>query len=153
MRSLVYVLTAMAVMALAFWAYRENYRTQAALDNVQRLNRAIGSLREQLAMQNAEWAYLNRPERLRELAALNYDRLGLGPLAPEQFGQIDQVSYPEMVLPDIVLPDELFQEIMAEADRPAQAAAPTLPVEDAAAAPAVPEALDVQGAQDAEAGQ
>ncbi|MCE8470359.1 cell division protein FtsL, partial [Rhodovulum sulfidophilum] len=57
MRSLVYVLTAMAVMALAFWAYRENYRTQAALDNVQRLNRAIGSLREQLAMQNAEWAY------------------------------------------------------------------------------------------------
>ncbi|WP_420029642.1 cell division protein FtsL [Rhodovulum sulfidophilum] len=150
MRSLVYVLTAMAVMALAFWAYRENYRTQAALDNVQRLNRAIGSLREQLAMQNAEWAYLNRPERLRELAALNYDRLGLGPLAPEQFGQIDQVSYPEMVLPDIVLPDELFQEIMAEADRPAQTAAPTLPVEDVAAAPAVPEALD---AQDPEAGQ
>ncbi|WP_420902782.1 cell division protein FtsL [Rhodovulum sulfidophilum] len=150
MRSLVYVLTAMAVMALAFWAYRENYRTQAALDNVQRLNRAIGSLREQLAMQNAEWAYLNRPERLRELAALNYDRLGLGPLAPEQFGQIDQVSYPEMVLPDIVLPDELFQEIMAEADRPAQTAAPTLPVEDAAAAPAVPEALD---ARDAEAAQ
>ncbi|WP_411911756.1 cell division protein FtsL [Rhodovulum sulfidophilum] len=153
MRSLVYVLTAMAVMALAFWAYRENYRTQAALDNVQRLNRAIGSLREQLAMQNAEWAYLNRPERLRELAALNYDRLGLGPLAPEQFGQIDQVSYPEMVLPDIVLPDELFQEIMAEADRPAQTAAPTLPVEDAAAAPAVPEALDAQDAQGAEAGQ
>ncbi|WP_414897258.1 cell division protein FtsL [Rhodovulum sp. YEN HP10] len=148
MRSLVYVLTAMAVMALAFWAYRENYRTQAALDNVERLNRAIGSLREQLAMQNAEWAYLNRPERLRELAALNYDRLGLGPLAPEQFGQIDQVSYPEMVLPDIVLPDELFQEIMAEADRPAQTAAPTLPVEEAAAASAVPEALNAGDAEE-----
>ena len=46
MRSLVLILTGFAVMGLAFWAYRENYRTQAALAETAALQRQIADLRE-----------------------------------------------------------------------------------------------------------
>ena len=96
MRSFFYIVTALSVIGLAFWAYQENYRTQAALDQAEQLHSEIGRSRSRLAMLRAEWAYLNRPDRLRELAEINFDRLGLLPLAPEQFGKADQVSYPLM---------------------------------------------------------
>lgn len=101
MRSLFYILSSLAVMGLAFWAYRENYRTQQALAAAEQLNREIGEMREEMNVLKAEWAYLNRPERLRELAELNFDRLALLPLRPEQFGLIDQVAYPQPEEPDI----------------------------------------------------
>jgi hypothetical protein len=37
---------------------------------------------------------LNRPERLRDLAVLNFDRLGLMPMEPHQFGRGTEVAYP-----------------------------------------------------------
>lgn len=98
MRPVFFVLSFLAVIGLAFWAYRENYATQAALREMGRLQNEIASLREALALQRAEWAYLNRPERLRELATLNFDRLGLLPLEPVQFGQAARVSYPAPML-------------------------------------------------------
>ena len=99
MRPVLYVATFIAVIALAFWAYRENYATQHALREVSELQNQITSLREALSIQRAEWAYLNRPDRLRDLAALNFDRLGLLPLEPEQFGQVDQTAYPPSSFP------------------------------------------------------
>ena len=93
MRGLFYALSAIAVMGLAFWAYRENYRTQQSLRDVAALQSQIGSLREALSVQRAEWAYLNRPERLRELAELNWERLQLMPLTPEHFGDLQLVVY------------------------------------------------------------
>lgn len=98
MRSVLYVLTFLSVMALAFWAYRENYATQQALKEVSALQDEIAGLRDGLTLQRAEWAYLNRPERLRELATLNFDRLGLLPLQPEQLGEARAVSYPAPAL-------------------------------------------------------
>lgn len=94
MRSFFYIVTALAVIGLAFWAYQENYRTQAVLDEAETLQQQIGQARARLSVLKAEWAYLNRPDRLRDLAELNFDRLGLMPLAPEQFGNADQVPYP-----------------------------------------------------------
>ncbi len=94
MRPVLYALSLLAVMGLAFWAYRENYATQKSLGVVENLQAEIGRLREALAVQRAEWAYLNRPDRLRELAAINFDRLGLLPFEPEQFGSGAQVAYP-----------------------------------------------------------
>lgn len=94
MRPVLYVLSFLAVMALGFWAYRENYATQAALRDVTDLQNEIGALRESLSIERAEWAYLNRPDRLRDLATLNFDRLELLPMLPAQFGVASQIAFP-----------------------------------------------------------
>jgi hypothetical protein len=94
MRPFLYALTFLAVIGLGAWAYSENYATQGALREVADLQDEIATLRDALATQNAEWAYLNRPERLRELATLNFDRLGLLPMEPSQFGDATQISMP-----------------------------------------------------------
>lgn len=94
MRPLLYVLSFIAVLGLGFWAYRENYTTQGALREVAALQDEIAGLQESLAIQRAEWAYLNRPDRLRELVTVNFDRLGLMPMEPHQFGATAQIAYP-----------------------------------------------------------
>lgn len=94
MKTLLYIVTSLAVLGLAFWAYRENYTTQQALKETRSLQRQIGAQQARLSVLRAEWAYLNRPQRLRELAELNFDRLSLLPLRPEQFGRVDEVAYP-----------------------------------------------------------
>jgi hypothetical protein len=94
MRTLLSGLAVVAVMGLAFWAYRENYRTQTAISELTRLQSEIASLREGLSVLDAEWAYLNRPDRLRALVALNFERLALFPLMARQFGGVTQVAYP-----------------------------------------------------------
>jgi hypothetical protein len=94
MRTLLFILTALAVIGLAFWAYRENYNTQEVLSDTRGLQRQIGETQARLNVLRAEWAYLNRPDRLRELADLNFDRLGLLPLRPDQFGRVDEVAFP-----------------------------------------------------------
>lgn len=103
MRALLYIASACAVMALAFWAYRENYATQQALRDRNALENRIDALQDALAIQRAEWAYLNRPDRLRELVTLNFDPLGLLPLEPHQLGTTGQVAYP--------LPPGLYEAI------------------------------------------
>lgn len=100
MRTVLYILTTISVIALAFWAYRENYATQAALSDTRELRQDIREAYERLAVLRAEWAYLNRPDRLRDLAEINFDRLGLLELHPDQFGRVGQVAYP----PDPLLP-------------------------------------------------
>lgn len=94
MRALFYVLSAFAVIGLAIWAYDQNDRTQRAINEVRDLRREIHSLREAITVQRAEWAYLNRPERLRALVEMNAQRLGLVPLTGQQFGQITEIVYP-----------------------------------------------------------
>ena len=94
MRTFLFIVTTLGVIGLAFWAYRENYATQGALSETRELRREIRAAHERLSMLKAEWAYLNRPDRLRDLAEINFDRLGLLPLRPEQFGHVDQVAYP-----------------------------------------------------------
>lgn len=94
MRLLIALVTAICVIGSAFWAYHENYQTQEAYAETERLQREIGASRARLAVLKAEWAYLNRPERLHELAEINFERIGLLPLTPEHFGRVDEVAYP-----------------------------------------------------------
>ena len=103
MRPLLYLAAALVVMALAFWAYRENYRTQAQVDQMQSVQREIAGLRETLGVLRAEWAYLNRPERLRQLVDMNFERLRLAPVQSNQFGGPRNIDYPP---PDLPAPPE-----------------------------------------------
>ena len=114
MRGVFYVLAALAVIGLAFWAYQENYKTQAAIAEVRDLHGEIGAAHERLSMLRAEWAYLNRPDRLADLAELNFDRLGLLPLMPDAFGAVDQIIYPLPPIQPIVNPIELSSDALRE---------------------------------------
>lgn len=94
MRTLSYILAVGGVMALAIWAYQQNYATQAVLKEIDQLNRDIAVERERLAILRAEWAYLRRPDRLRDLAEMNYTRLRLMPLSYRSFGNVEQIAFP-----------------------------------------------------------
>lgn len=84
----------MLVMGLAFWAYQENYKTQTALREARELRLEVGTAHERLTVLRAEWAYLNRPDRLRALAEMNFNRLALHPMNPDSFGHMNQVAFP-----------------------------------------------------------
>lgn len=94
MKAVAYVLTALAVFGLALWAYQENHATQQVVNEARTLQRDIGAAQVRLGVLRAEWAYLNRPNRLLELSEINFDRLGLLPLRAVQFGRVDEVGYP-----------------------------------------------------------
>lgn len=94
MRGFLYALSICAVIGLAFWAYREGYGTRATERDVALLEMKIGQRTQELSLLRAEWAYLNRPDRLHDLAEMNFESLGLMPLAPDHFALAEQVAYP-----------------------------------------------------------
>lgn len=98
MRTLLYLCTVLSVFGLAFWAYQENYATQQVLKETRKTRSEIARAQVKLSVLRAEWAYLNRPDRLRDLAEINFERLGLLPLRPQHFGRVDEVGYPEVDL-------------------------------------------------------
>lgn len=94
MRSILYLVTALAVIGLATWAYRENHLTQQAMNTRTSLEREIARLEAEISVQRVEWAYLNRPDRLRALVDFNFDTLRLVPITADHFGEIGDIAYP-----------------------------------------------------------
>ena len=97
MRGLFYVLSAFAVIGLAIWAYDQGNQTRQSVRDMRDLRREVSGLQEALSVQRAEWAYLNRPERLEALVEMNAVRLGLVPMEGRQFGQLDEIAYPMLL--------------------------------------------------------
>lgn len=81
------------VIAAAVWAYQENDATRASYSRLKTLEKSISDERERIAVLEVEWAYLNRPQRLRSLARLISDDLWLFPIADTRFGDIEQLSF------------------------------------------------------------
>lgn len=98
MRAVLYIFAAFGVIGLAVWAYQQSQTTQEARTEMRRLRVEIRTLTEEIAVQRAEWAYLNRPQRLRQLAELNFARLGLMPMEGAQFGQIAEIPFPMLTV-------------------------------------------------------
>ena len=114
MRGFFSFLTACAVIGLGYWAYHQNIQTQHSIRDVERLHRAIGVERERLSVLRAEWAYLNRPDRLRELSDMNFERLGLLSMSPSQFGETAEIAYPRP--PEPIPEDEILFENASDAE-------------------------------------
>ena len=104
MRWGLYLSAAVLVAVCATWAYRVNYATQEAANRVADLRAQIAAEREALAVLSAEWAYLNRPDRLAALAAGPGAGLKLTPLTPASFGEVAMVAFPPE--PDPLAPVE-----------------------------------------------
>jgi hypothetical protein len=98
----------LTVMGLAFWAYTENYATKGSLDKIAQLNEEIGLAHSRLRVLNAEWAYLNRPERLLQLVNANFDNLRLLQLTSDHFARLEQIPYPGPDLGPITEPIEVM---------------------------------------------
>ncbi len=84
------------VAVLAIGLYLVKYSVQDVQREVATLKRDLAVEKESLHLLNAEWAYLNRPDRLRQLADKHLD------LVPLDSRQIDQVS----VLPAAATADD-----------------------------------------------
>ena len=103
LRSLIYTLTFACLVGLAFWAYQENIKTKNVIAKTEHLQKDIGIARARLSILNAEWAYLNRPERLAELVDLNFDQLQLVPLRASNFSEVRDINFlNDPDLPEIV---------------------------------------------------
>lgn len=83
-----------AVLLVAFIAYAQAGKTRAASQELAQLIAEISKERERIEVLQSEWAYLNRPERLRYLVMLNQDALGLKQIDASNYGETSLVPYP-----------------------------------------------------------
>ena len=102
MRTIYYLFSCLLIAGFATWAYQVNYATRAAAARVAALEAGIELESERIDVLAAEWAYLNRPERLLRLAEANFETLGLVPMRPEHFAKTEQVAYPLEAVDDMV---------------------------------------------------
>ncbi len=110
-----------AAILIGCGLYQLKYEVQAKEERLARLNRQIQQEQEAIHVLNAEWAFLNRPDRLADLANRH---LELSQVAPAQFGKV------------AAIPEKSLVPVAVEAEAPA--AAPVLKV--ANTAPAKPAA-------------
>ena len=68
---------------MGLWAYKINYESRAASQRVNDLEKSILSLNKEVKILNAEWAHLNRPDRLRKLTEYYFSELRLTPINPD----------------------------------------------------------------------
>ena len=74
--------------ALAMGLYLVKYSVQGVQRDVATLKQQLATEKESLHLLNAEWAYLNRPDRLRQLADRHLD---LVPLDSRQIEDINSI--------------------------------------------------------------
>ena len=91
MRGALHFAAALFVAAVAFWAYTVNYAAQETLERVGELRRDIGREREAIRVLEAEWAWLNAPDRLRRLLELHGAALALEPMDGARFAGFEEL--------------------------------------------------------------
>lgn len=74
---------------LAFGVYQVEYQVREIRSDLEEVNKQILASEEDIHVLNAEWVYLNRPERLRELAGAH---LSMQNVSYAQVKNIDALS-------------------------------------------------------------
>ena len=85
LRFLLFGTIIVSTFALGLWTYKINYDSRAAAQRVKELENSILSANKQFKILNAEWAHLNRPDRIRKLAEYYFFELRLTPINPDDF--------------------------------------------------------------------
>ena len=91
MRTLFYLFSSGLLILSAYWAYSVNYTTRTAAARVAVLENQIIKETDKIEVLRAEWAYLNRPERLTRLAEANYEMLRLVPVRADHYGNVNDI--------------------------------------------------------------
>ncbi len=92
MRLILYSFSLILVMSLAYLANLESVKTKATMHNANLLRTEVDELKEELNILNAEWALLNRPDRLTDLVKWHYRELKLMPISIKNFKSIKSVE-------------------------------------------------------------
>jgi len=92
MRRLSILIWIAAIGALAGAQYHVSYQAQSLVRQMHKLDRETLEMQENIRILEAEWAYINHPDRLRELAA---KYLPLEPLKGAQLASFGEVPRAE----------------------------------------------------------
>ncbi len=93
MKKVLVIIGGLSCAILAIWAYQVSGKTRAAIGQLKQINNEISVEQERIEMLRAEWAILNRPDRLRYLVGKNAARLGLAQISTSNYGEATQVPY------------------------------------------------------------
>tara|TARA_A100000164_G_C21475655_1_gene571035 strand:- start:150 stop:509 length:360 start_codon:yes stop_codon:yes gene_type:complete len=75
------------------WAYSVNYETRAVVKRTKVLESQIEAQEEYFKVLEAEWAYLNRPDRLESLVEIYFSELRLMPLRKENYKKLENIEF------------------------------------------------------------
>lgn len=93
MRRLPLLAWVLAVVVAVFLLYHVKYQVQALKVQVAETSRLLEAEREALHVVAAEWAYLNRPARLRSLASKYLSSSGI---TADHVAEIEAVPFPKI---------------------------------------------------------
>ncbi len=88
MTALRHTVLVMGFLASVFGAYVISNLAKDAGDRITELQLEIREEERRIASLRADWAYLNRGDRLVDLVAYHQDLLPLGPIAPDQLAPL-----------------------------------------------------------------
>ncbi len=91
MRTFFYLFSSCLLLMSAYWAYSVNYTTRTAAARVALIEGQIIQETDKIEVLRAEWAYLNRPERLTRLAEANFEMLKLVPVRADHYGTVGDI--------------------------------------------------------------
>ena len=92
MRKFMPLLWMPVLVVAAFLMYRVKYEVQAIKAQIAQTSRELETEREALHVVAAEWAYLNRPERLQALADKYLSSAGV---TVDQIAEVEAIPFPK----------------------------------------------------------